>query len=111
MISQEAHAEEDITRGLEALSPGFSEAEDSLSSPVSMMAPPPPPSPVALHMPPPLPGFGMGLRRQASFAPPSVLTSAEVARQREVRGRCAAALGKLARQSFRSLPPPGHAKA
>jgi len=54
---------------------------------------PPPPSPT-----PAKPCFGLGLARQRSFG--HHLTEAETAKTNAMRGRCAAAIGRLARRSF-----------
>lgn len=85
----------------------FSAEEDSVysvSEKLSAMgkdSPPPtgddePSSPPPLQ-PPSLPSFGMGLKRQKSFGCPAThLTDAEVKVQKELKERCAAALGRLA---------------
>ena len=45
----------------------------------------------------PLPSFGLGLKRQRSMCPPSLLTDEEEAHRVSELSRCASALGRLAR--------------
>lgn len=69
--------------------------EDSVDAP---RAPPTSPAPE----PPRLPSFGLGLKRQKSFGhAPSLITDSELAVQTEQRSRCALALTRIARRSFR----------
>ena len=96
LVEAEMRCQDDITNGLGLMLTCDRDCD---------MAPPSrPPSPLlAQPTNAQLPCFGLGLRRQASFAPPSVLTETEVATQGELRKRCANAISKLARRSYRSL--------
>ena len=51
-----------------------------------------------------LPSFGLGLKRQKSMIPPTLLTDTEAAENTDALNRCAAALGRLARGSLSGVP-------
>merc|ERR1719271_266229 len=97
----EASSLEDIGRSLQenldlsALSEASTQAQGATA---------PPPTPVK-RTSASLPSFGLGLQRQKSFGhTSSMLADAEIAKQKAKRGRCAMALGRIARRSFRSRP-------
>jgi len=100
LATEEAHAMHDITH-----CPSLDLNLDANAWPAA-----PPPSPMS-RPPPAMPAFGLGLTRQNSFAPTSLLTDSEAEKVRNTHGRCAAALRRLARRTLHARAVRCHASA